>query len=65
MSKTKQQAVPELSRQEKLKRYAVNKLKALALEIEKHDPSPVDPNETASWVVRKEIFTELLHESSR
>lgn len=64
MSKAKQ-AVPELSRQEKLQHYAINKLKALALEIEKRDGQGVDSSETASWVIRKEVYTELLHESRR
>ena len=65
MSKEKQQAVPELSRQDKLQHYAVNKLKALALEIEKRNGEGVDSSESTSWTIRKEIYNELLYESHR
>lgn len=45
---------------EKLQRYAVKQLKLLAQEISE---KPNDPNLAASWAIRKEIYTELLHES--
>lgn len=65
MSKAKETIKPELTYQQELQRYAVNKLKALAVEIKNRNGESVDSGEASSWVIRKEIYVELLHESKR